>query len=800
MGVTGTDGAAAHSGRAMADQGAFEAEQTYSSGGIAGYYGAPNSVGVLEPGGGNATLAGLGAALAHRGPAERRHERGRIGLVTRAAGEASYADRDGTVVVASGIDPAAVADRYASGGIELLAALPTGWTAALLDPARQALVLIAAGVPLYYAPAAAGVDGLAFASEPAALVEAGLVSSAPDTERVIEFVLTGGGEDGEATFFAGIRRLPAGQALIVDRSGTSTKPVGTVAAPIDGLAAVEAALASAERPAIRLGEGLPGAALAAVARSTPGVPGSAVFSASYAPMDTTEDLYVGAVGAALGATVHSVRVNADTLASDLPAFLRAQGEPVADMGAYVQYAIAKTAHEGGADSLLDPAGAVTAYQLTVETSGKKARREVSPVTLLAPTLAHARAAAPTDATTPAPRQTAGPAARLAEIGRAADRSASRLGIRIDTPFAGPIADVGQGGAALRAALPTGAPVDVRASAPVRDWLLRLKNRIYGTFLAESFVNRPWFHQQAVLVAFEDFIKGRNLDAELFWRIWCVEMWAQEFLDPKPDEKEPVRIKGPLEANAKKQLEISVEGERWLRFPIRTELFTSGDDYTRRITRYVTDFLPQALADPRYASAFSRPWYLLVSEKIIAISQGRSYFIWDIEPSWWARTLAKFVVKTPYGIGLGSPWTMELAIREAGLPRILFAAGVSAAGKAIGRRGLFYQVAGHSVRAIDGPTEYSVYPANVSAKLAPAHPDRVSSKLRATIKATLTDAGLATLADTLSGVVVIDANDIGRNVLGSDADRPEEFYENLFGDNPLGQGSEQTPLAVAVRLP
>jgi asparagine synthase (glutamine-hydrolysing) len=47
------------------------------------------------------------------------------------------------------------------------------------------------------------------------------------------------------------------------------------------------------------------------------------------------------------------------------------------------------------------------------------------------------------------------------------------------------------------------------------------------------------------------------------------------------------------------------------------------------------------------------------------------------------------------------------------------------------------------------------------------------------------------------VVIIDANDIGRNVLGSAADRPDVFFEKLFADNPLGQGSEQTPLAVAV---
>jgi len=795
MGVTETDGDAT---RSPADA----AAAVHQPGGIAGYFGASGPSGSgREP-----ALVALGAALAHRGAAEQRAERGRIGLVTRFAENvpAIHADRDGTVVVAAGVDPAAVADRYASGGVELLATLPTPWTAALLDPAREALVLVAAGAPLYYAPAAAGVDGLAFASEPAALVEAGLVSSAPDTERVVEFILTGGGEDGEATFFAGIRRLPAGQALVVDGNGAVPRSIDAVAPPVDGLAAARRALASTRRPAVRLGLGLPGAALAATAKNTPDVAASAYFSASFAPMDTTEDLYTGAVGAALGVTVHSVRVNADTLAADLPAFLRVQGEPVADLGEYVQYAVAKTAREGGADSLVDPVGAIAAYGLTVETTGKKARREVAPATLLAPTLAQARTAAATDGT-PVSRPGAlepssGRAARLAEARRTADRSAARLGIRIDTPFANPVADAGQGGASLRAALPKGAPGDVRVSAPVRDWLLRLKNRIYGTFLAESFVNRPWFHQQNVLVAFEDFIKGRNHDADLFWRIWCVEMWAQEFLDPKPEEKAPVRIKGPLEANANKQLEITVGGERWLRFPIRTELFTSGDDYTRRITAYVSEFIDHVRADGSYLAAFNSPWYLLVSEKIIAISQGRSYFIWDIEPSWWARTLAKFVVKTPYGIGLGSPWTMELAIREAGLPRILFAAGVSAAGKAVGKRGLFYQVAGHSVRAIDGPTEYSVYPANVSAKLAPAHPDRVASKLKTTIAATLTEAGLPQLAQTLAGVVVIDANDIGRNVLGSDADRPEEFFENLFGDNPLGQGSEQTPLAVAVRIP
>jgi asparagine synthase (glutamine-hydrolysing) len=227
--------------------------------------------------------------------------------------------------------------------------------------------------------------------------------------------------------------------------------------------------------------------------------------------------------------------------------------------------------------------------------------------------------------------------------------------------------------------------------------------------------------------------------------------------------------------------------------VRTELFATGDPYAEQITSYVRGLVDAVWADGAYTQNFARPWYVLVSEKIVAISQGRSYFIWDIQPSWWARTLSKFVVRTPYGIGLGSPWTMQLAIQEAGLSRILAASAAGAVGKVIGKRGVFYNVAGHSVRAIDGPTEYSAYPSNVSAKLAPARPDEVSGELLAALRAALP----AEAAATLAGVVVIDANDIGRNVLGMAADRPARFFEELFADNPLGQGSEQTPIAVAV---
>jgi asparagine synthase (glutamine-hydrolysing) len=137
--------------------------------------------------------------------------------------------------------------------------------------------------------------------------------------------------------------------------------------------------------------------------------------------------------------------------------------------------------------------------------------------------------------------------------------------------------------------------------------------------------------------------------------------------------------------------------------------------------------------------------------------------------------------------------MQLAIDEAGLPRVLVAAAAGAAGRLVGRRGLFYTVVGGDVRAIDGPTEYSVHPANLSAKLAPADPDRVCATISAAIRAALPQG----LVDTFGGTVVIDANDLGCNVLGTDATGSRARMEQMFADNPLGQGSQRTPVALVL---
>jgi asparagine synthase (glutamine-hydrolysing) len=170
-------------------------------------------------------------------------------------------------------------------------------------------------------------------------------------------------------------------------------------------------------------------------------------------------------------------------------------------------------------------------------------------------------------------------------------------------------------------------------------------------------------------------------------------------------------------------------------------------------------------------------------------------------------LSRFVTRTPYGIGLGHPATMQLAIREVGLPRILLASAAGAAGKALGSRGWFYRVAGPAARAIDGPTEYSAYPANVSAKLAPADPAGMARRISAAVRAALAPHGVLAVqgdgapvtaaAALYGGTVIIDANDLGQDVLGHDTGRPDAELVAAFADNPLGQAREQTPFAVVV---
>lgn len=222
------------------------------------------------------------------------------------------------------------------------------------------------------------------------------------------------------------------------------------------------------------------------------------------------------------------------------------------------------------------------------------------------------------------------------------------------------------------------------------------------------------------------------------------------------------------ANPGKRLIRAVDGVDYLRIPIKTHLITKDDDMVDVVNQY-----PKGQLQPGDI--------LFISEKAVACTQSRAIPMEDIRPRKLAITLSRYVTKTPAGIGLGIPETMEMALRECGTPRILFAAFCSVIGKIFGKKGWFYLVAGAKARGIDGPTEGTIPPYDHYVVLTPDDPMGTARKL----------------AQALGHpVAIVDINDLGANILGFSQKEPSmNFLARVLGDNPLGQGEECTPMGI-----
>ena len=234
----------------------------------------------------------------------------------------------------------------------------------------------------------------------------------------------------------------------------------------------------------------------------------------------------------------------------------------------------------------------------------------------------------------------------------------------------------------------------------------------------------------------------------------------------PSENTPVA----QTPNEGKKLQVVIDGVSYERIPIKTHVVMRDD--------VLLDVVAQ------YAGPVVRDGdVLFVTEKIVGITQGRAFPLDEISPRKLAVTLSRYVTKTSHGIGLGIPETMEMALRECGTPRILFAAAVAAVTKAFGRRGDFYRIAGPKARAIDGPTKNTIPPYDSQVVLGPDRPDGVAADIRARLGKQLV-------------VLVVDINDFGGNILGSTSTRAvDDLMLRVLKDNPLGQDRESTPMGI-----
>lgn len=224
----------------------------------------------------------------------------------------------------------------------------------------------------------------------------------------------------------------------------------------------------------------------------------------------------------------------------------------------------------------------------------------------------------------------------------------------------------------------------------------------------------------------------------------------------------------LTNNEGKNEYIEVDGVRYSRHPIRTHVVTDKDNINEVCEKYAGPALQEGDV-------------LFISEKCVACTQQRAIYMKDIKPRRLAVILSHYVTKTPHGIGLGIPETMEMALRECGTIRILFAAVIGAIGKVFGKRGWFYIVAGPKASSIDGPCHNTIPPYNECVVLGPLNPNETAADIARHIG---------------HPVLIVDINDLGGNILGaSDPAADRDLYARILKDNPLGQSRESTPMGI-----
>jgi len=199
-------------------------------------------------------------------------------------------------------------------------------------------------------------------------------------------------------------------------------------------------------------------------------------------------------------------------------------------------------------------------------------------------------------------------------------------------------------------------------------------------------------------------------------------------------------------------------------PVRTRLIVKGDD--------LAALLREALA------GLARPGDVVaIAETAVAIAQGRFIGAETIRPSRLAQTLAR---RAGALATINQPESLQLVIDEVGAWRVLGAALLHVAGRAIGRRGVFYELLGQAIATIDGYTG-TLPPYERAIVLGPAEPDRVSSELAASL-------GLH--------IAIVDANDLRRaKALGASPRVVRAAVESALLGNPAGNGDEQTPLVI-----
>lgn len=219
----------------------------------------------------------------------------------------------------------------------------------------------------------------------------------------------------------------------------------------------------------------------------------------------------------------------------------------------------------------------------------------------------------------------------------------------------------------------------------------------------------------------------------------------------------------------KNVEIEVNGEKYLRHAIKTHYIQLGESYIDIVEKYVK---------PIYEEGD----ILSISEKIVSLCQKRVVYKKDMKVSNLAKFLSKFAMRSDAGVGVDNPYKMQFAIDLCGSLKVIWAALAGGVCKIFGKKGVFYEIVGPEISGLDGfyGNVFSEY-ADFGIRI-PENSTGVCNEIYEKL-------GIKTM--------IVDANDFNAEILGkSDKIKEEDdILRKMIKDNPAGQTKTLTPLVL-----
>jgi len=197
-------------------------------------------------------------------------------------------------------------------------------------------------------------------------------------------------------------------------------------------------------------------------------------------------------------------------------------------------------------------------------------------------------------------------------------------------------------------------------------------------------------------------------------------------------------------------------------PVRTRLVRPGDDLVDLVAKAVT--------------GIARPGDVLaISETAVAIAQGQAVAAEYVRPS----KIAYYLSQRAGALAtVSQPESLQIVIDQVGAWKVIYASAMNVIGRFFGRRGMFYEIMGEAITAIDGYTG-TLPPFERMIVFAPQNPDAFAQSV-------YERTGIA--------CVVVDANDLEKaKVLGASTGVNRANVEYALLSNPHGNGDEQTPV-------